>query len=233
MKITISNQITAVSEYEKTAKAFAEIFEEQFDSSNVPHVIAFTGLAGSGKDTSGEALMVSPMFVRESFADPIRKMLEAIGVPVAEIYREFGGARKNEPLPKFGNKSLRYLMQTLGTEWGRDLVSDSLWLDLTTERIKENTNNGLFTVITDLRFENEAQAVKKLGGVIVKIQKVCSSVTETENHDFYSHSSESGIPDNLIDATISNFFYDNPTTGKYVHMKNTILQVSSLLLLRK
>lgn len=59
----------------------------------------------------------------------------------------------------------RLLMQTLGTEWGRDKIYSDLWIDLFELRAK------LFdwVVCTDVRFLNEAAVIRELGGTLIKI----------------------------------------------------------------
>lgn len=55
-------------------------------------------------------------------------------------------------------------MQTLGTEWGRDLIHPSLW----TRAWMARAGSGL-VVTDDCRFENEAEAVRRLGGHIIRV----------------------------------------------------------------
>jgi hypothetical protein len=40
------------------------------------------------------------------------------------------GDEKETPLPEFGGKTPRQMMQTLGTEWGRNLIDAEIWITL-------------------------------------------------------------------------------------------------------
>lgn len=43
--------------------------------------------------------------------------------------------KKEQPIPQLGGKSFRRLAQTLGTEWGRNCVGDSIWCDIVLDRV--------------------------------------------------------------------------------------------------
>jgi hypothetical protein len=64
-------------------------------------------------------------------------------------------------------KSPRQIMQWLGTEFGRNMISENVWIDLATKKIMDNREE--ISVVTDCRFSNEADAFKKMGGYIVGI----------------------------------------------------------------
>jgi hypothetical protein len=70
----------------------------------------------------------------------------------------------------------RRAMQTLGTEWGRDMLDKDLWLQLMRHRyLSWETSNRLedvpdrFFLITDVRFKNEATWVKEAGGLLLEV----------------------------------------------------------------
>jgi len=90
-------------------------------------LIGLTGPAGSGKDTVARLLCEQHGFVQMAFADPLRAMLKAgLGLTDEELHRR---DLKEAPLEWLG-KSPRQLLQTLGTEWGRQHVHPHLWLEL-------------------------------------------------------------------------------------------------------
>jgi len=130
-----------------------------------PRLIAFTGLAGSGKTTAAQYLVEQHGFVRTRFADPLKAMLRSIGLG----HEEIDGSRKELPSPLLCGKTPRWAMQTLGTEWGRDCISPDLWTTLWTERAGECLDLGGRVVVDDCRFGNEAKAIHRLGGKVVKI----------------------------------------------------------------
>ena len=99
--------------------------------------------------------------------------------------------------PKFGlcGKTPRHIMQTLGTEWGRKLIGDDIWLEVMLNRIR--TTRSKTIIIDDCRFENEADLVHSLGGVVVQIER--PGITYGGGH-----ASEKPLPDRCIDMKILN-----------------------------
>lgn len=125
--------------------------EQQLHSQ--PRVIGFAGHAGSGKNAAAEALGG----VVIGFADPLYAGLATmLGVPEEQLR-----ARSTKELPMAVGKSPRDLLRTLGTEWGRELVRDDLWVWRARERVKAATQAGAGLVaICDVRFANEAQFIR-------------------------------------------------------------------------
>ena len=87
-------------------------------------IIGLTGLAGSGETTVARHLMGMHGFVRHRMAEPLKSMLKALGLTEQQI----DGDLKEVPCELLGGKTPRHAMQTLGTEWGRDLISQNLWV---------------------------------------------------------------------------------------------------------
>lgn len=127
-------------------------------------VIAFSGLAGSGKSTAANHLVTARGFARVRFAGPLKAMMAALGLTHAQI----DGDKKESPCELLGGKTPRHAMQTLGTEWGRDLIASDLWIrawQAAVDRLPADQP----VVVDDCRFPNEAEAVRAAGGVIVRI----------------------------------------------------------------
>ena len=150
-----------------------------------PFVIGVTGKARSGKDTLSEHLYTRLGFDcnRAAFADPVKDMLRAIGIDNIEGYKE-------EVHPLLGVTS-RKMMQTLGTEWGREAIGEDTWINLT----KEKGKGKKFLVISDVRFENEANFVRENG--------ILLHVTGRGGIKGF-HKSESGVKFQLGDFRIDN-----------------------------
>jgi len=129
-------------------------------------LIAICGLPGSGKDHFANQLIEGGGWSRIAFAGPLKRGLSAMfDIPMADIENP---VIKNEPNYKFG-KSIRYMAQTLGTEWARNLIAENVWLQIAKESIEHQMGHGQNVVITDLRFPNEVDMIKKMGGKIVKV----------------------------------------------------------------
>jgi hypothetical protein len=160
-----------------------------------PAIVAFCGLATCGKTSLALGLVKHRNFHRISFADPIREMLRGLGLTTAHM-----SEGKNEPLAMFGGKTPRQVMQSLGTEWGRDLVCPNIWLNATKTRILSALAvpgvSGV--VLDDCRFDNEASMVKDLGGMVIEV--VRPGLVRMD------HASEAGISDHLVDDFVLNEF---------------------------
>ncbi len=153
-------------------------------------IIGITGRARSGKDTVAEFILGAIGGYRYSFADPLRAMLVPLGVDMNDPYWK---ARKEEVIPALG-VSPRRMLQTLGTEWGRNLINDDLWVLMAQQRL---LNNGPGMIIPDVRFENEAAWVRRHGGLLIHVSR--PDLKEVE-----AHISESGVQIEPTDAQLFN-----------------------------
>lgn len=170
-------------------------------------IIGITGEAGSGKDTVANYLKdYYPRFFRSvAFADPLRSMLVASGAVTLEQLTD--RELKEQVIEGIG-KSPRQMAQTLGTEWARQNVNEDFWLLLAKRRIDVLLAGDFNVLVTDVRFENEAAFVRKLGGVIWHIKRKAAGT----NH---KHASEAGIKFAKGDVLIDN----NETMG---HLFETV-----------
>ncbi len=156
-------------------------------------LISFTGPKFCGKSTAASEFMHQVEYpCKLSFAGPIKRALVAMGFTHDEIYNH----PKEEPLPRF-NDSPRHILQTLGTEWGRQMIHRDLWLLLFERQFMLQVKSGTqLVVIDDVRFDNEADMIKSLGGYVVQIEGR-PGLTDL-------HASEAGISKNLITHTLHN-----------------------------
>ena len=130
-----------------------------------PKVVAFTGLAGSGKSTAADYL-VTQGYRRVKFAGPLKSMMRALGLSEAHIE----GDLKELPTPLLAGRTPRYAMQTIGTDWGRDLIGPTLWTGLWHATVSDVLDHGGRVVCDDCRFANEAEAVRNIGGRVIRLQ---------------------------------------------------------------
>lgn len=123
----------------------------------------------SGKSTIASMLINERHFECVPFAgtlkDMARILLLDLGYSHKEITALLRGDKKamvREDVPV----SLRYVLQTLGTEWGRRLSPD-IWVKTWEGRITRASDrpwrvDGI--VVDDVRFPEEVAAVRRLGG---------------------------------------------------------------------
>ena len=156
-------------------------------------IIGLCGLAGCGKNAVAEILARLEGAEVIAFAGPIYDAVAAItGLTVAELQSR---ERKEQPLPWLG-KSPRELLQTLGTEWGRESVHPEIWVRTAMRRAAACR----LAVITDCRFANEAEAIRGGGGVVWQVRRHIAGLAGRAGR----HVSEAGVPENLIDLRIDN-----------------------------
>lgn len=134
------------------------------DNRPSPRIIALSGPAGSGKSTAAAALQ-DKGYTLVKFAAPLKDMSRAIGL--SDEYIE--GNLKERPLDWLQGKSPRQFMQLLGTEFGRDCIGPHFWVGLWERAVLDVLDGGGRVVCDDCRFANEADAVRKLGGVVVRL----------------------------------------------------------------
>lgn len=147
-----------------------------------PKLIGLSGRARSGKDTVAAMLRGAFPVQTVAFADPIR---DALRTMFGFTDEHFFGKLKEVEIDWLG-KSPRQLMQTLGTEWGRGLVREDLWLLLAQRRVEEIMGNNFHAVVTDVRFENEAAQIRSMGGEVWHIVRDGAGAVN-------AHTSEAGI----------------------------------------
>jgi hypothetical protein len=157
-------------------------------------LIGIAGKAGSGKDTAGAHLVERHGFGQYAFADPIRAMLGALGAfPTSDLINR---DTKEEVIDWLG-KSPRQMAQTLGTEWGRELVHPQLWVLMAQRRWEAARAAGEDLVITDVRFENEVLWVKEQGGQVIALERAGAGAVS-------AHASEQFDISAVADLVISN-----------------------------
>jgi len=143
-------------------------------------LIGLTGQAGCGKDTVARILMKNHDFSSIAFADPIR-------IGAAAIFGAWTDDRADkEATIEWIGKSPREIMQLLGTEFGRELIHPDIWIRALERRLAVRTNQGPNFVVTDCRFQNEANWIRDQGGQLWHIQRRSAEPVA-------SHVSENGL----------------------------------------
>lgn len=174
-------------------------------------IIGVSGYARSGKDTLAQHLVKHYGFKQVSFADILREAVfllnpivgyrtETLGdyeerlsitaVRVQDVINKFGWGGYKET--KFGDE-IRALLQRLGTEVGRQLLGEDIWVTAAFKLMNSDENY----VLPDCRFPNEARTVKEFGGTVLRVNRPGFGPVN-------SHASEVGLDDWEFDAVITN-----------------------------
>lgn len=144
-------------------------------SSPAPLLIGLCAPAmGSGKTTFAQCIEHDHDFKRRSFASPMKQMFIALlrqtGLSEFDALEIITDTElKEAPLRELGGKTARYALQTLGTEWGRDQFDKDFWVRIGLAAAIHDMSKGRSVVFDDVRFKNEADAIKDAGGYVIRV----------------------------------------------------------------
>jgi hypothetical protein len=185
-------------------------------------LIGLVGKARSGKDTFARGL-VERGYTRVAFADPLREMVEAID-PVIGVGVGGGAVRLRWALLTFGGwegvketaygPEMRRLLQQSGQAVRR--LDEGFWLRVGLGKARDviaacPAARAGAAVITDVRYTNEADAIQKAGGVLVRIVRPGLESTDT-------HASETELDRYPVDFTVRN----SGTAEDFVELARTL-----------
>ena len=174
----------------------------------LPHV-ALTGKARAGKDTAGRHLVERFGYTRVAFADGVREVAlaidpfvpRAVGLPIrlSAVVEAHGWEAAKD------SAEVRRLLQVIGTDAGRRHFGEDCWVKLALLKTLDVAGP---IVYTDCRFPNEADAVRKAGGVVVRIERPGAGFDTAHGQ----HVSETALDDYAFDHRIVN---DGPVEAMY------------------
>lgn len=122
-----------------------------------------------GKKGSGKTYIANHMHQEYGanicrFADTLKSMMKVMGLSD----REINGDLKEVPCKILSGKTPRYAQQTLGTEWGRDLIDENIWVNIGINKALQYDGIAIFD---DVRFPNEIKAIHENGGVVAWVER--------------------------------------------------------------
>lgn len=162
-------------------------------------IIGFTGGMGVGKSTAVKILTAA--LYRDytqrpgtliKFAQPLYDMQEFIYDRISGVYQRPATFVKD-----------RKLLQWIGTEWGRGM-SPTLWVDIWKSDAEIALAKGYTVIVDDVRFDNEAQAIKDMGGTIISVTSKHAPVRIDTRAGILGHTSEKGIDSKFVDKHVAN-----------------------------
>lgn len=163
-------------------------------------IIGLSGYAQSGKNATAELLVEKEGFRQIAFADGLRRCVEALD-PIVD-YIGISPLRYNEAMARYGYETakaefpeFRGVLQRMGTEVGRNLLGENVWVELTFATIRSEPEANW--VITDCRFPNEFDAIKANGGRVLR-------VTRPGHEACNDHVSEHALDGHSFDGYIDN-----------------------------
>jgi hypothetical protein len=189
------------------------------DGALIPRVeiLGISGWARSGKDTTADHLISKYGYKRISFAAPMKEALYklnpritingVVGTPVSTGVDIYGWDDLKEHGPE-----VRVLLQRMGTEVGREMFGEDFWVNAAIDSIED----GSKVVVSDVRYPNEAEAIKKLGGQVWRITRPGVGPAN-------SHASETSLDDYEFDYKIEN----NDGLGMLYSKVDSVLEAKS------
>lgn len=137
-------------------------------------VLGLCGFAGSGKGTVADILVQRYSFKKISFADGVKDATAAIfhwprhllegDTEESRLFREQPDKWWSD---KFGyDVTPRYMLQLMGTEAGRNVFHEDVWIHALDRRLED----GINYVIPDVRFHNEMEMVRRKGYVVLTLR---------------------------------------------------------------
>lgn len=153
-------------------------------------LIGFSGKKGSGKSYFADYLVNNKLFIKLSFASPLKEITKILFNLSDEDVKD--PIKKELINPKF-NASPRELMQWLGTDIMREEFnkkfnySGSIWIDSVKDKVKTLLDDNKDVVIDDVRFQNEVDMIHSLGGIVINLR---NDLDNTLNNSTSIHSSE-------------------------------------------
>lgn len=153
-----------------------------------PRLIGLYSPAPNSGKTTVASYLTEHGYYRASFAAPLKRMLRTFLIHLGygpEQIDHYLDAGKEELIPNI-RITPRQLLQTLGTEWGRTCVHSDVWLQTWQVTATRYLDSGVPVVCDDIRFPNEAELIRSLGGELWHVHR-------PESERATSHSSEGSL----------------------------------------
>jgi cytidylate kinase len=150
-------------------------------------LIGISGKIGSGKDTLADFIMKHAPFEKKSFAEKIKKTGAYLTGTAVELWYTQEG--KNVFLPEW-DMTIGEFQQKLGTDAARVGLHDKTWIISLFADLKPTSQ----WLIKDLRFKNEAYAIKERDGIVLRINGDPAKIRENSKRDL-THISETDLDD--------------------------------------
>jgi len=156
-------------------------------------LIGITGRARAGKDSFANAL-VQQGYQRVAFADALKLATSVIANEPSHLF--FDELTKEQHSTALG-MTRRKALQAVGKAL-RDTLGEQVWVNRALSNWK--AQGKPMTVVTDVRYENEAQAIRALGGIVIRINRKGSGLAG----ELGAHESEWPLSEDLVDIEVFN-----------------------------
>lgn len=184
---------------------------------STPILIGIGGLLRSGKDTVADHLVEHHGFVKMGMSEPLNDAMLTLnpwisldhhvwdipfeGGPV-NIWWRRGQTVKYQALHEWAGytkakeqKEVREFLQLLGTDVGRNMISDTVWVDIAQRNAVAHLKAGRSVILTGMRFPNELTMIEKAGGATVWVDRSAPDLITPGGSvaGTYAHASENSV----------------------------------------
>lgn len=183
-------------------------------------LIGLGGRLRSGKDVVADRLVEKHGYVKLGMSDALHEAMLAIDPIVTHEemvlvrktseglqWRRDTPARYSEIVEHIGYveakkiPEVRRLLQNLGTDVGRNMIDENVWVNVMARKIDDHRGAGHPVVVTGLRFPNEVQMVEELGGLAAWVERPGLHATSAGTA---AHASENSVSAADFHLTIDN-----------------------------
>ncbi len=145
-------------------------------------LIALLGFRGSGKSTIANYLIDNYNFTSLAFAEKLKQVVSTafdIDLDLLEGNSEESRVYR-ETTNEFWGMTPRQMLETVGTKLFRKGISEDFWVKIVEKRIQELLKSEKNVVISDLRFVNEWEMLKKYNAKVIFVDNGNSVDAEYE-----------------------------------------------------
>jgi hypothetical protein len=183
-------------------------------------LLGIVGKAGAGKDSIADHLIKEYGFEKRSFAGPLKDMMQEFFDMTPD---QLHTAQKEDIDMRYG-MTPRWILQYLGTEVFRGMYPN-IWRDLLVRKYEmaKVLDNNIRVAVSDVRFLNEAEAIKEAGGHVWRVVCINNPKVTTLGGD-HQHASEMEQDQIVVDHTFEAEFGDLP--GLYAQVDEKMKELS-------
>lgn len=142
-------------------------------------LIGFAGRKGSGKDTCAAVLVKEQHYERFAFADCMKTICKDLFDLTDD---QLHGDSKDTADERFGH-SPRQLLQMFGADFIRDMVSKDFWIQKFSRFMSRRLDDDPPVVVSDVRYQNEVDAIRQWGGKVYLIRRDSAGSTDTHGSE--------------------------------------------------
>ena len=173
------------------------------------HLIGLGGYQEHGKDAAADALVLDRGWVKMGMSQPLNAALTVMNpwvklswienyeypeaLKALWLAEQTGFARYADLVEAVGytdtklHKDARDYLRLLGTEVGRAMFGEDVWVDAAVRTITGHLRSGRSLAVTGIRYRNELDMIESLGGTTVWVERPGHPVPDT------THSSETTL----------------------------------------